>query len=538
MKIKLKKILLSLCVSGLVSCASLPGGFVAEPSYAITDTHKTTLGVKAKELLGDDTTDKSALTLIEEGTDAFLTRMFLLSLAESTVDVQYFIWKSDLIGKMLFNGMLEAADRGVRIRILLDDLTLDKETRKILFALDRHEKIQVRIYNPFSDSGSKFAAAITDTTRINRRMHNKSFSVDGQYTVVGGRNIENSYFSANERSNYSDLDIVAVGPVGNDVDKQFDIYWNSQLAIPAKIFTDNKSTTAELDTVRKELNDFSELNKKSVYALDVHNTEIYKRVARGIPSVDSKDIYRGKIEVVYDDPEKTLGKTHEETVYLATLMHRHIEAIENTFELVSPYFVPDEAVIAYFKGMVDRGVNVKVVTNSLASTDGIMAQSGYARHRIDLLKSGVKLYELKPTAKSEASRSLKRSAQAKSALHAKTYIFDRKKVYVGSFNFDPRSTRINTELGVVCEVPELAKFMAENIFDEYLEEKTYQVRLITSLEEVEDDTEEYVFTPVEKLVWVETIDGKEVIYDVQPETSGWRRFNLNIYSVLPIESQL
>ncbi len=537
MKNNLKLIFIMLSVVVLVSCASLPSDFVAEPSYAITDTSETTLGVKAKKTLGNRP-DQSALTLINEGTDAFLTRMLLLSMAESTVDVQYFIWKSDLIGKMLFNGMLEAADRGVRVRILLDDLTLDGETRKTLFALDQHKNINVRIYNPFSDSGSKFAAAVTDTTRINRRMHNKSFNVDGQYTVVGGRNIETNYFSANTRSNYSDLDIVAAGPVVKEVDKQFDIYWNSQLAVPAHVFTDNNATSAELDLLRKELLRFADKNSQSEYALDIHNTTVYKRISRGIAGVDNKDIYRGKTEVVYDAPDKTLGKSHEETVYLATLMQKHIEGIENTFELVSPYFIPDAAAIKYFKRMVDRGVNVKVVTNSLASTDGIMAQSGYARHRIELLKSGVKLYELKPSAKTEASRSLKRSARAKSALHAKTYIFDRKKVYIGSFNFDPRSTRINTELGVVCEIPEMAEFIAKNIFDQYLKDKTYQVKLITSVEDVEDDTEEYVSMPVEKLVWIEILNGKEVRYTEQPETSVWRRFNLNFYSILPIESLL
>jgi len=183
--------------------------------------------------------------------------------------------------------------------------------------------------------------------------------------------------------------------------------------------------------------------------------------------------------------------------------------------------------------MVERGVRVKVITNSLASTDGIMAQSGYSRHRIEMLKGGIELYELKPSAKSEASRSLRKSAQAKSALHAKTYIFDRKEVYIGSFNFDPRSASINTELGVVCEIPEMAEYMASKMFDKDLRKLTYKIELLIEHEDVDG-----IDVTMEEVVWVDYVDGKEVRHNSQPETSGWRRFNLNFYSILPIESQL
>jgi putative cardiolipin synthase len=522
-------------VAGLTACASLPTDYVAKPSYAFTDTDETTLGVKAKTLLGEDT-ENSAINLIGEGTDAFLTRLILLSLAERSLDVQYFIWKSDLIGKLLFDGMIKAADRGVRIRILLDDSTLDAETRANIFAMGQHENIEVRIYNPFSSDGSKAGAAITDGSRVNRRMHNKSFTIDGQYTVVGGRNIENNYFSANVRSNYSDLDVVAVGPVVKEVSKQYDLYWNSDMAVPAYVFTDNKATLKDLERVRGEMAEFREAKRGSDYALDIHDSKPYKRIVKGLVGVEDESIYRGKAKVVYDYPDKTKGKSREETVYLATMLLPHIERIENTFELVSPYFVPDEAAIEYLIAMVDRGVKVRVITNSLASTDGIMAQTGYARHRIEMLKGGIELYELKPSAKTGEGRSLRQSSEAKSALHAKTYIFDRREVYIGSFNFDPRSANINTELGVVCEIPEMAEFVAENIFDEHLQRNTYEVKLIT---EMKDDDGDEVYMPEDRVVWIEeTRDGKEIVYDEQPETSVWRRFTLGLYSTLPIESQL
>jgi putative cardiolipin synthase len=524
------KLLLLISLIVLVSCSSLPTDFDSVESYAYTDTAKTTLGKEAVKATGGDT-HNSTMYLISEGTEAFLTRMVLLSMAERSVDVQYFIWKSDLIGKLLMHKMIEAAERGVRVRMLLDDATLDSETKDIIFAMDQHPNIFVRIYNPFSSSGKRVAAAITDTYRVNRRMHNKSFTADSQYTIVGGRNIENNYFSANTRSNYADLDIVSVGSMVAEVDEQFDIYWNSPLAVPADIFSDYDSHTDRFMTVKQELSDFVLSEEDSEYSLDVKDSEMYRRIVSGIKKPGQ--LYKGKAHVIYDDPEKTLGKSEFETTYMTSLMRPHVEKIENTLELVSPYFVPGVEGRERLIEMVKKGIKVRVITNSLASTDGIMAQSGYARHRIELLKGGVELYELKPKAKSKASRSLRRSAEAKSALHAKTYIFDRNEVYIGSFNFDPRSAYINTELGVICEVPEMARDIATQLFDKNVNETAYKLELV-----IENDDVDGIQVPQEKVIWVETADGEEVRHRVQPETSAWRRFNLNMYSILPIESQL
>lgn len=528
----MRTILLSLISVVTTACSTLPVDYEVTPTYAYTDTGTTTLAAEARKILGDRT-DESAMYLVAEGTEAFLTRMALLKLAERSVDVQYFIWKSDLIGKLLFNGLMEAADRGVRVRILLDDLTLDSATVNNLYAMDQHKNIEVRIYNPVSTSGHRVVGAITNPARVNRRMHNKSFTVDSQYTIVGGRNIENNYFSANERSNYADLDIISTGPVVKDVNIQFDVYWNSNFALPVKVFEHNQTKEDELTIVREELIEFAKSKEDSVYALDLKNSAMFQRVLNGIKGINLDSIYRGNATVIYDDPDKTLGKSEHETVYMTTLLRPHIESIEHKLELISPYFVPGVEGTQYMADMVKRGIKVRVITNSLSSTDGVMAQSGYARHRVSLLKAGVELYELKAKAKSQASRSLRRSAEAKSALHAKTYIFDRKEVYIGSFNFDPRSAKINTELGIVCAIPKMAEFIAETLFDENLAETTYRVELVVATEDYEG-----IEVKVEKVVWVETEDGKEIRHTTQPETSGWRRFNEGVYSVLPIESQL
>ena len=528
----LKKLILLVGIAVTTACSSLPTGFDSIESYAFTDTAQTTLGKKAAQVAADDLAH-STMYLLNEGTDAFLTRMVLLSMAERSVDVQYFIWKADLVGKLLMHQMIEAAERGVRVRMLLDDITLDSETKAILFAMDQHQNINVRLYNPYSSSGFSVPVAITDVSRINRRMHNKSFTVDSQYTIVGGRNIETNYFSANVRSNYADLDVMAAGPMVAEVGVQFDIYWNNPQSVPVHVFSAYEKYKDKFQQVKKELEDFSLSKKDAVYALDLKNTEMYQRIESGISGNTPNLLYRGEAHVIYDNPEKTLGKSEHETTYLTTLMRPHIEKIKNTLELISPYFVPGDEGVEYLTEMVERGINVRVITNSLASTDGIMAQSGYARHRIELLKGGIEIYELKPEAKSKASRSLRHSAEAKSALHAKTYIFDRKEIYIGSFNLDPRSAKINTELGVICEIPEMAEFIAEKLFDKKVNESAYKVELIIENEDVDG-----IQVPQEKVVWVETVDGKEIRHMTQPETSAWRRLNLNIYSILPIESQL
>lgn len=502
------------------ACSMLPTDFERTDSYSFTDTDHTYLGKNASKLQSEDPKN-STMSLLTEGTDAFLSRMVLLSMAERSVDVQYYIWRADIIGKLLMSKMLEVADSGVRVRLLLDDLSLDDETKDILYAMDHHENIDVRIYNPFSSGRYKAQAALVDTARINHRMHNKSFTIDNQYTIVGGRNIEENYYSANETSNFADLDMVAIGPVVEEVGVQFDLYFNSALAIPAYVFDDYDSHKNSLLKVKKELADYVLSIQDSDYANDLKNSALYQKIINGLTDENANQRYQGIAHVVYDSPEKSLGKSALETTYMLASLRPHIQKIENSFELISPYFVPGDEGTEFLGSLVKKGIKVRVLTNSLASTDGIMAQSGYARQRYNLLKNGVELYELKPKAKSKASRSLKRSAKAKSGLHTKTYIFDRKEIFIGSFNFDPRSAQINTELGIVSEIPEMAEYVASGMFDEGVEQFAYRIIL-------EDDD----------VTWIDTIGTEEVRYTRQPETSAWRRFNLNLYSLLPIESQL
>ena len=240
----IKKVSFAGVVIFLSACAQLPTNFEAPHSYVIEDTENTLLGKEAKESPGGNN-KHSRMIVIGDGIDAFVARAALMASAEKTIDVQYYIWHSDLTGKLLFNGLIVAADRGVRVRILLDDFPIESKTESLLYAMDQHENIEVRLFNPMANRSFRVADYLLSFQRINRRMHNKSLTVDNQYTIVGGRNIGDEYFSAHKEGNYGDLDVLATGPVVREVGAQFDLYWNSEVVYPVTAFNHNKSTQNE-----------------------------------------------------------------------------------------------------------------------------------------------------------------------------------------------------------------------------------------------------------------------------------------------------
>ena len=517
----------------LSACAQLPTNYKATSSYALTETKNTTLGKKATQELGDNKKD-SIMYLIGGGVDAFVARAALLALAEKTIDVQYYIWHSDLIGQLLFNGILSAADRGVRVRIMLDDMPVSDKTENILYALDQHEYIEVRLFNPFASRGFRYSDYLVSPVRISRRMHNKSFTVDNQYTIVGGRNIGNEYFSADEISNFKDIDVLAIGPIVKGVEKQFDEYWNSKVVYPVTAFEHNSSTGENLELIREALNAFTLSKEDSKYHLDIQDSEMYRGIKQGeILKNKSLNVFKGEVLVIYDDPSKGLGKNEEEVVFLKSLIKPYVENIDESFEIISPYFVPGEEGVEYLMGLVKKGVKVRVVTNSLSSTDGLMAQSGYSRRRYDMLEGGVELYELKTDHKTKVSKSLRRGKKAKNGLHAKTHIFDRQQVFIGLFNLDQRSANINSEVGVVYDVPEMAAIIAKTVFDESINETAYKVKIANQNIDAGN-------AQVDKgdVYWVETKDKTEIIHSTEPKTGFWRRFGQGLLSIMPIESQL
>lgn len=527
------KILIISTILLVSACAQLPVNFEANPSYVITGTKNTQLGKKAKKTLGENT-HQSKMLLLSDGVDAYVSRVSLLYAAEKTIDVQYYIWHSDLVGKLLFNDLIAAADRGVRVRVLLDDMPVNKETESLLYAMDQHKNIEVRLFNPFSTRGFRAADYLINPTRINRRMHNKSFTVDNQFTIVGGRNIGNEYFSAHEDSNFKDIDVLAIGPIVKEIGDQFDLYWNSKVVYPVTAFEHNTATQNDLVLLRNNLNEFVKKQENSKYHLDIKDSDMYKSIIRGsLPENKKSLIFNGEVHIVYDDPLKALNKSEKEVTYLKSLTTPYFEEIHKSLDIISPYFVPGKAGVEYLTELVKKGIRVRVLTNSLSSTDGLMAQSGYSRWRYKLLEGGIELYELKTEIKIKTSKSLRRGEKAKSGLHAKTYIFDDKKVFIGSFNFDQRSLNINSEVGVIYDAPKMAHLISQSVFDKSINDIAYSVKIADKNINIGD-------IEIEKgdVYWIEIKNNKKIYFEYDPKTSFWRRLGEDFFSIMPIESQL
>ena len=343
----------------------------------------------------------------------------------------------------------------MRVRLLLDDLNTGGLDPTIA-ALDAHPNIEVRLYNPLVQRGARMLNFLTDFGRVNRRMHNKSFTVDNQVSVVGGRNIANEYFGAGSGVVYADLDVIAVGAAVREVSKEFDLYWNSPSAYPAASFVGAPGPDGAADLEARFA--ATRADPESVAFIEAARTTSVVR-----------DLLGGQLalewthaQVVYDDPAKTLDTTDRTDVLLFPELVRTIGRPEKTLDLISPYFVPGEEGTAALVTQAGKGVKVRIFTNSLASSEASVVHAGYAKRREDLLRAGVRLYEIKSTAAREArDDKIKFGSSSSAALHAKTFAVDRSRIFVGSFNFDQRSARLNTEMGLVIDSPTFARQLAE-----------------------------------------------------------------------------
>ena len=497
----------------MAGCATLPPPQDRVASTALTDTADTRLG-RAVAPSVNANAGKSGIHKFAEPHNAFAARVLLAVAAEKSIDAQYFIWHGDQVGYLLFEALWKAAERGVRVRLLLDDANTGGLDPTIA-ALDAHPNIEVRLYNPFAQRGSRALGYLTDFERLNRRMHNKSFTADNQLSVVGGRNIANEYFGAGSGIGFADLDVLAIGPAVREVSKEFDVYWNSASAYPAAGFVGVAGPDAAAGLQQK----FAATHADPVsieYLNAVREAPlITELINRRLP------IEWTTAEVVYDDPAKTLDATSRTDVLLFPELMRKMGRPEKTFDIVTPYFVPGEGGTATLTDLARRGVKVRILTNSLAASDESVVHAGYMVRRVELLRAGVALWELKPTANTESLEVKGRFGSGKVAgLHAKTFAVDGARIFVGSFNFDQRSARLNTEMGVVIGDAVLAGELSR-FFDASVPRIAYEVRLAPD---------------GESLLWIErTASGEERRYDSDPETDSWTRFKVQFMSILPIE---
>jgi len=512
---RLIAIFLLLLVGG---CASLPTGYERVASDALNDTASTLLGRSASELLNAHL-GQSGFRPLPNGVDALVVRMLLAESAERSLDVQYYLWHGDLTGRLFANALLRAADRGVRVRILIDDVGT-KANDEILLTLDSHPNIEIRLFNPVASRAFRGLGMLSDFARVNRRMHNKSFVADNQRAVLGGRNIGDEYFDANGGVVFSDLDVETVGPVVAEVSKAFDIYWNAPMSIPIAALTGRSGKAVSLDALRADLAAFVEAQRESPYVAGVRSTLAQRPVGR------HDDLFWGRCLLVVDDPDKVSREPHDREGHLLPQLGIVTAQMRNELLIVSPYFVPGNAGIAWLRGLSARGIRVTVLTNSLAATDVGAVHSGYQRYRKALLDAGVRLHEFKPGAITygRAKGNNRQLGGSSAALHAKTFVFDRRAVFIGSLNLDPRSTQLNTEIGVVCESEPFAHALADGVLDA-LDRVAWRVEKTVGPGRA---------TP---LVWIETTPAGVVEHRQEPGVSVWRKLGVFFLGLLPSESQ-
>jgi putative cardiolipin synthase len=515
--------LICCCVATLFTagCADAPLDFPRTASFAFNSPQETKLGRAVETQVKAHPGESGVYLLPGGGPDALVARAVLIDAAEKSVDFQYFMFEDDMVSNFLLDHLFAAADRGVHVRMLLDDYWQAGRDRR-LAGIGAHPNIELRVFNPVGgDRSLKISRSLNyvfGPNRIRGRMHNKAMIVDAAAAIVGGRNIADEYFAASADFNFGDVDMVAIGRAVRDVSESFDQYWNAPVALPIQAFVPAKRGPECLAEVRRRLEQTREQAKQSVYAQRMRESNLLALVqAREVPYVWGKD------EALADAPGKSLLKREEAPdAFMAVRLMAVMSAAKREVLMVSPYFVPGRDGIKWLNEIRSRGITVKVVTNSLASTDVDAAQGGYQRYRKDMLRAGVELFELRPDPeRTGQAAKVHRGSTARAALHAKILVIDRATIFVGSHNLDPRSGQLDSQNGILIQSPELAAQLA-SVFDQVTTPAyTYRVSLDR-----------------DHLKWTTEKAGKPTEYDDDPETSAWRRFKSAILGALSPEQWL
>lgn len=514
----LQKLSLAILIALVSACASLPDNNQQVASYAIepassADTRLASVVVERKQT-EQGQPGETGVHLLGSGHDAFVARAVVANQADKTLDVQYYLYHQDLSGKILMAQLLEAADRGIRVRLLVDDMDLAERDHGIAM-IDNHPNFEIRIWNPFIRGSNRTAQFVTRFGSVTRRMHNKSFTADNQVAIVGGRNIGNEYFGADPDVSFGDLDAILIGAAVEQVSSSFDQYWNHPLAYPITTLYPDSLNEQEMQAKRQEFDAYIESQKQSDYARILANSDLAKKIRD-----DEVEYNWGSAEIFADSPDKTESDRDRTDLHLITKLGPELLAAENELVIVSPYFVPGKQGTNTLTGLVEKGVEVKILTNSLASNDVEVVHAGYSRYRKDLLKGGVQLYEMSSVLKDIEGPSEKRLGLSKSSLHAKYFAIDRKKSFVGSLNLDPRSVVENTEIGVMIYDDEVSRGIAEH-FDTRIMDVAYKLELQNG-----------------SIIWKQKTDSGITVMETEPNTTFWQRFKVGFMSYMPGESQL
>ena len=534
-----ERFLIASLVVALAACTTLPPGsdYPKATSTAFAEPQQTRLGkALAKDYAAHP--GQSAFRVVPYGVEGLLLRTQLIRAAQRSLDIQYYIFAEDNTGKVLQQSILDAADRGVRVRLLIDDENSFRrsDAHQIITSLDDHKNIELRLFNPFSYRGRlpilRYLDIAANEQRINHRMHNKLLVADNAAAIVGGRNLADEYFDAGTPLvRFGDFDVAAFGPVVPQLSASFDAFWNSPLSIPEQALAPVAPDAPSLPEARAEL---------AVHQAAIDPQDLERRLNNGDPLNGLLD---GRLTLVWanatavaDPPEKAEVPPGEPVRSpVARALIKEMRNAKREVAIVSPYFVPGSHVLQVLETLRQQHVRVRVLTNSLSSTDAPIVHSAYRRYRLPLLESGVELSEIRAAADgvangqsdgaSAGSGGSGKSDDAPFALHAKLYVFDRQRVFIGSANFDRRSFKVNTEMGLLIESPDLARQIVAQ-FEQFAASPT-SYRLMLESGPFGD-----------RIRFRTQVDGKTVDLEDDPDATPWRRFEVTMYSMLPIDDLL
>jgi len=515
-----KSLITLFAVALLAACVAPPIKQIEkQPSFSLEQPESTELGQLFSPVVTSHP-GESGFLLLDKGEDALLWRGALTDAAIKTLDAQYYIWHDDNVGTIAAERLLKAAKRGVRVRVLLDDFSLNTEPQYLVH-LDAHPNIEIRVYNPL---GAKYGsqvirafAILRDFRRLNRRMHNKVFIADGSIAIVGGRNIGDEYYDMHAEFNFRDRDILSAGPVVNDASRSFDAYWNSVWSIPIQNMIHLESEPDQRKQYYRELHEYAAHPENFPFrfyeALDEMQKKLYQ-----LPD----HLLWGKAILVYDIPGKNKDPDRVDAFGESGKILTEV-ALQTEQEIIAetPYLYLMQGTFEAIDQLHQRGVRIRVLTNSLASTDMIAIFAPYSKQRPEIVRRGVELYEMMHSPKIQETiidRFPLIEQDPYLSLHAKTAVFDRKAVFIGSFNLDPRSTHLNTEVGLLIYSEPLAEQVVSIMEEDFKPENSYQLNL----------------TENDKIRWNAIKDDQTIVLEKEPDTTFSQRLKLFFYSLLPL----
>lgn len=511
---RLARLGLLLLLAGLSACAPLlpREPHLSQPALSAASQGPLAVSVAQLQLHGQ----QSSYRLVQSNQDALSLQLRTAQLASRSLDLMYYMWLNDSSGRLLASELLRAADRGVRVRVLVDDIYA-RNLNPDLAALDQHPNLELRVYNPYRSRGSRVGNVfefVFSGFRLNHRMHNKAWIADGQIAIVGGRNVGDEYYGVDQGFTFRDLGVFLVGQAAYEASTSFDAYWNSPIVIPMAQMRQRRKHPPDLAAARRALEadrvrTLTEAPFRAALDADILRADLRAGVGRFIGD---------QARVLADPPDKWKQRD-DKPVGVAAELHRMIDAAQHEVILVSPYFVPGGSGLRWLKGLRARGIRVRVLTNSLNATDVAAVHGGYARYRRALLRAGVEIHELKRSSKGRMESSFRGSSRA--SLHTKAVVVDGQTAFVGSFNLTPRSTWINTEMGVRIGDPGFAELVRADFVHNLLPEYSYSLSLEHG-----------------RVVWTDVQNGKPRRQFREPTSSWSRRIIAFLARVLPVERHL